>query len=129
MANCRASSSPIPLDAPVTIAKGRFVVSFMSPPDVRVRVFSADGRLGAVMEQRAASGGWAPVPTHGLVAEGREILEVAIPFAALGVGPASRLGCFLSLHLNGVELERYPGHQALEIVVPSPEFEAYNWTA
>jgi hypothetical protein len=69
------------------------------------------------------------VPAPGLLAEAREILEISIPFAVLGAGPGTRLGCFLSLHLNGAELERYPGHQPLTIVVPSPEFEAYNWTA
>jgi hypothetical protein len=81
------------------------------------------------MESRGQDGPWAPTPAPELMAEGRHILELAVPFAALGVGPGMRLGCFLSLHLNGIELERYPGHQPLEIVVPSPEFEVYNWTA
>jgi hypothetical protein len=39
------------------------------------------------------------------------------------------LGCFVSVHVNGAEVERYPGHQALQIQVPSAEFEAFNWTA
>ena len=104
-------------------------VSFISPADVRVRVMAAGGRTAAVMEARDAAGVWARVPAAGLLAEAGQILEVAIPFASLGVGPGTRLACFLSVHLDGIELERYPGHQPLEIVVPSPEFEAYNWTA
>jgi hypothetical protein len=104
-------------------------ITFRTPSNLRVRVSSASGRIVAVMESRGPDGPWAPTPAPELMAEGRHILELAVPFAALGVGPGMRLGCFLSLHLNGIELERYPGHQPLEIVVPSPEFEVYNWTA
>ena len=85
--------------------------------------------MAAMLETRDAAGVWMRVSAPGLLAEAGQILEIAIPFALLGGGPGTRLGCFLSLHLNGAELERYPGHQPLEIVVPSPEFEAYNWTA
>jgi hypothetical protein len=104
-------------------------MSFITPADMRVCVMSAGGRLAATLETRDATGLWTRVPAPGLLAEAREILEISIPFAVLGAGPGTRLGCFLSLHLNGAELERHPGHQPLTIVVPSPEFEAYNWTA
>ena len=43
---------------------------------------------------------------------------------SLGVGPGTRLACFLSVHLSELKLQR-----CRTIVVPSPEFEAYNWTA
>jgi alpha-amylase/alpha-mannosidase (GH57 family) len=104
-------------------------VSFMTPADMRVCVMSVGGRMAAMLETRDATGLWTRVPAPGLLAEAREILEISVPFALLGAGPGTRLGCFVSLHLNGAELERYPGHQPLTIVVPSPEFEAYNWTA
>jgi len=104
-------------------------VTFRAPADMRVRIVPGPGLLVAVMEQPDASGAWVPQPTPGLATDARQILEVAIPFAGLGGGPGTRLQCFLSLHLNGAELERYPGHHPLEIQVPSPEFEAYNWTA
>ena len=104
-------------------------VTFRTPVDVRIRIAPAAGRLVAVLEEPDASGSWVSRPTAGLSADAGQILEIAIPFAGLGAGPGTRLACFLSLHLNGAELERYPGHHALEIQVPSPEFEAYNWTA
>jgi hypothetical protein len=82
-----------------------------------------------VLEEADAARAWVARPTPALTADARQILEIAIPFTDLGAGPGTRLACFLSLHLNDAELERYPGHHALEIQVPSPEFEAYNWTA
>jgi alpha-amylase/alpha-mannosidase (GH57 family) len=105
-------------------------VTFMTPADVRVRVSAAAGRVGgAIVEAREPGAQWTRRPAPALTSEARQILELAIPFAALDAGPGTRLGCFLSLHVHGAELERYPADQPLEIVVPSPEFEAYNWTA
>jgi hypothetical protein len=104
-------------------------VTFMTPPDLRVRVSAPSGRVGAVIEAREPGAQWMRRPASALMAEARQILELAIPFAELDAGPGTRLRCFLSLHLHGAELERYPADQPLDIVVPSPEFEAYNWTA
>jgi alpha-amylase/alpha-mannosidase (GH57 family) len=104
-------------------------VTFLNPPDVRVRVSAAAARIGAALEQRLPSGAWVTVPAPGLAAEARHILEIAIPFASLEVSAGFYLGCFVSVHVNGAEVERYPGHQALQIQVPSAEFEAFNWTA
>jgi hypothetical protein len=78
---------------------------------------------------RQASGTWVTTAAPGLKAEARQVLEVAVPFAALGVSPGARIAWFLSILLNGSELERYPTYQALEVTVPPAEFEAYNWTA
>jgi alpha-amylase/alpha-mannosidase (GH57 family) len=115
--------------ADLLVGSAEVRLAFISPPDLRVRVSAVDGRLTGRLEARDAAGGWRAVAAAGLRAEARQILELAVPFAVLGASAGVRLGCFLSLHLNDVELERYPGHQPLEIVVPSPEFEAYNWTA
>jgi hypothetical protein len=58
-----------------------------------------------------------------------EVLELAVPFADLGLMAGDAVSFFVSVHLNGQELERHPSHRPIELTVPSTEFEAHNWTA
>jgi hypothetical protein len=57
-----------------------------------------------------------------------QVLELALPFAALGVGPGVKLA--LSLHaLRGeVEVERLPRYGYLAVTVPGDDFDHVNWT-
>jgi len=66
----------------------------------------------------------------GPVARGRA-LELAAPFARLGVGPGDRLtlGFRLVVGESGAPLARYPGEGTLPVTVPGDAFEAENWSA
>jgi len=110
------------------VGSGEVWVTFMRPEDVRVRfVHAADGAAG-VVERRTPAGRW--IDGRGRVqAVAQEVLELAVPFTDLGLRAGDPVGFFVSLHLDGQELERYPSHRPVELTVPSPEFEAYNWTA
>ena len=104
-------------------------MTFLSPAGVRVCVSGRAGRLVTSIERNGpARMAWRRCRLE-VAAAARQILEFGVPFSALGVAPGHALACFLSLHLDGMELERYPGHRPLDIAVPSAEFEAYNWTA
>jgi alpha-amylase/alpha-mannosidase (GH57 family) len=107
---------------------GEVRVTFMSPEDIRVRVTQTDEGVAAVFERRASREVWRVVPARPEAAA-HEVLEIAVPFIDLGVQPGDAIGFFVSLHVNGQELERYPSFRPVELTVPSAEFEAYNWTA
>ena len=58
-----------------------------------------------------------------------DILEVAIPFAALGLRPAAPFAFFVTIHNHATEVERHPANRPIESVVPEPAFEELNWKA
>jgi alpha-amylase/alpha-mannosidase (GH57 family) len=109
------------------VGTGECRVSFIHPEDVRVRVCQPAGPEGAFLEHRSGAT-WKPVAT-GVQAVAHEILELAVPFSDLGLKAGDPITFFVSVHLNGQELERHPSHRPVELIVPSAEFEAYNWTA
>ncbi len=56
-----------------------------------------------------------------------QVLELAVPFAALGLAPGMKVA--LSVHaLRGeVEVERLPRYGFLAFTVPDADFEHVNW--
>ena len=104
------------------------LVTFLAPANLRVRVGPEGSRITATL-QRRASDGWEAVVGAAVDAAAHQILELAIPFAALGVGEGTKLALFVSLHRDALELERYPPHRPLDITVPALDYEARNWTA
>jgi alpha-amylase/alpha-mannosidase (GH57 family) len=103
-------------------------VTFLTPPDFCVRVGPTDSRIAASLQRRGADG-WEAVTDAPVEAAAHHILELSVPFAALGAHEGTRLELFVSVHRDGLELERYPPHRPLEIRVPSHDYEARNWTA
>jgi alpha-amylase/alpha-mannosidase (GH57 family) len=106
-------------------------LTFIAPADTRVRLSGGKGRQpSAVLERRQpASADWVVVADAGVRAAAQRVLEVAVPFSALQATTDSVVSFFLSIHAGSAELERYPAHRPLEVVVPTPDFEALNWTA
>jgi len=101
-------------------------VQFLTPADTRVRAVSESGQTTADVEQRSG-GEWRSRGTGAAAAN--RILEVQIPFSDLEAAAGAPLAFFVSLHRDGRELERHPAHRPLELSVPAPEFEDYNWKA
>ena len=105
-------------------------VQFVTPAETRVRVGVHDGETRGSLEERPDAD-WRAVPSGGpgALAAAGQILEIAIPFAALGAAAGAPLAFFVSLHRDGHEIERHPVHRPLEIAVPAEDFEDYNWKA
>jgi len=57
------------------------------------------------------------------------IIELGLPFAALGLLKDERLRFSLHLLRGGLELERFPAMEELEVRVPCKDFEERNWSA
>jgi hypothetical protein len=56
-----------------------------------------------------------------------DVLEVAIPFSALGAFPNDKIEAWISLKVNDMLIDRIPQRGYLAITVPSTTFESENW--
>ena len=70
---------------------------------------------------------WATVPTTARVAI-RKIVELAVPFADLGVKEGERVEFVVEVSEGGIELDHYPAKRPCTFVVPGPDFEAMMWS-
>jgi alpha-amylase/alpha-mannosidase (GH57 family) len=105
-------------------------LTFITPADTRIRLCGATGRqVAAVLERRhAVTAEWLRVEDD-VRAAAQDVLEVALPFSTLHAAPETVVSFFLSIDVGGSEIERYPAHRPLDVTVPTPDFEALNWTA
>ncbi len=92
----------------VILAHRQESVDFPLAPDGAVH----PGRLGAEELGRACFA---------------QVLEVAIPFAALGLAPRTRVAISVHALRAEVEVERLPRSGFLAITVPDVDFEHVNW--
>ncbi len=69
--------------------------------------------------------GQAPVQRHSLAAE--ETIEMAIPFADIGLKTAGPVSFQIRLYQNGIERERYPESVPFQFALPGEEYELQNW--
>ena len=65
----------------------------------------------------------------GLAAGMRRVLELQVPFAALGLKSPDPVAFFVVLTREAAELEHHPRHLPIEFEVPDRRFAARNWTA
>ncbi|MBL7074919.1 glycoside hydrolase [candidate division KSB1 bacterium] len=54
-------------------------------------------------------------------------LKIRLPFVVLGARAGDPVEFYLSLTINDNEVERLPGDELIDLVVPSEEFEGENW--
>jgi alpha-amylase/alpha-mannosidase (GH57 family) len=77
-----------------------------------------DGRLRA---------GRAPGGKEAGQAAFQEVLELSIPFAAVGLGPGDKLALAVHVLRAMVEVERLPRYGFVTLAVPDADFEGVNW--
>ncbi len=87
--------------------------------------------MGAAVEVQLRAGGdsWTRSATAHPRVAANEILEVAVPFADLGLAPNSPFAFFVTVHNRTSELERHPAHRPVESSVPEAAFDDVNWKA
>ncbi len=56
-----------------------------------------------------------------------QVLEMALPFSSLEVGPRAKIAIAVHALRSGVEVERLPRYGFLALVVPDADFEHVNW--
>jgi alpha-amylase/alpha-mannosidase (GH57 family) len=96
--------------------------------DARRLLLTCDGERVRIDER--ADSEWRQRDQAGPAARGR-VLELAVPFARLGVDAGARLALTFRLvdAASGAPLARYPVDAALWLTVPGDAFEAENWSA
>ncbi|HEY6003355.1 MAG TPA: glycoside hydrolase family 57 protein [Anaeromyxobacter sp.] len=92
----------------VVLSDRRITVDFPVAPDGKAR----PGRSGAEELGRAAFSA---------------VLEIALPFAALGLAPKTKVAISVHALRGEVEVERLPRYGFLAVSIPDADFEHVNW--
>ena len=103
-----------------------FFVNFLSPKglDVEVRVLP-QRRVSAAL-YKAADGSREQIAAIHTVAA-NDIIELAVPFELLGVGPNEDVHIFVTVEHAGSEVEKWPYRGYIQFKVPTDDFEAMMW--
>jgi alpha-amylase/alpha-mannosidase (GH57 family) len=112
------------LDPPESPARAVEIAS-----QVRVSLLAADRRTAvefALVPDGAVRAGLCGTEAVGQAAFA-QVLEIALPFSSLGVGPGAKTAIAVHALRNGVEVERLPRYGFLALVVPDADFEHVNW--
>jgi hypothetical protein len=56
-----------------------------------------------------------------------QVLEIALPFAALGLAPRMKLALSVYALRGDVEVERLPRYGFVSVTVPDADFDQVNW--
>jgi hypothetical protein len=57
-----------------------------------------------------------------------QVLEIAVPFAGLGLARGDHVGLTLHVLRGDVEVERLPRYGFVTLTVPGPDFDVINWS-
>jgi hypothetical protein len=104
-------------------------VNFTIPADRKLILVAEGDHYAAFLVQRTRDGALEDfLETSARVAAG-EILELAIPFANLGLSLQDPFAFFVSVQSRSGEIERHPVFRPVEGRVPEPNFERLLWKA
>ncbi len=104
------------------------LLTFFTPPGLRVRVSRKAGLTIGGWWSRLPDGVWVPTGGPAINAQAATILEIAIPTAGLAVTPGGLITFVVSMAEGEVDHERFPGDQLIRAEVPAEDFESVNWT-
>jgi alpha-amylase/alpha-mannosidase (GH57 family) len=98
----------------------------IEPRPMRVRV------VGLAAGERTVSGGptdGPQAPLDGARCHVGPLLELAVPFASLGLAPGEIVTLLVQVLRDGQPVESVPSDEGLSFTVPGPDFEAEMWSA
>jgi alpha-amylase/alpha-mannosidase (GH57 family) len=90
----------------------------------------ADGRRTSIELPLVADGTPRPAKDHGEPlgeAVFAQVLEIAVPFGALGIGAGTKVALSLHVLRGEVEVERLPRYGYVTFSVPDRDFEGVHW--
>jgi alpha-amylase/alpha-mannosidase (GH57 family) len=104
-------------------------VNFLKPEGCRIVISAEPGAVRASMTERPRGGRDAARMCPDInVAAGR-LLELQVPFQCLGVAKGVTVAFLVAINHRGAEVEHYPRHRPIELLVPDERFPSRNWTA
>jgi alpha-amylase/alpha-mannosidase (GH57 family) len=104
-------------------------VKFLKPVGLKVTVEMKGDTSEVRLVARNPAGNWAVREASGVQTAVGRVVEIQVPFTALGVTPHTPVALIVALNRGAVELEHHPRHRPIEFEVPDREFAAANWTA
>ena len=69
---------------------------------------------------------WTEVGRYGTICR-RKILELAVPFKDLHLQAGQEFKLSVAILQNGMEVDRYPRQQPVNLIVPDDNYEAATW--
>lgn len=109
------------------VAELAFFIHFLSPKglDVEVRVVPLERRVSAALFRSGNGTRNRIVAIHTVAAN--DIIELAVPFDLLGVGPNDEVHLFITVERAGSEVEKWPNRGYIRFKAPTDDFEAMMW--
>jgi alpha-amylase/alpha-mannosidase (GH57 family) len=102
----------------------RLRVGFVDPPEREVEVQRPTASRPVAVLKHAGK----PVANGRSIPVGvGAIVELAVPFALLGVEPGDAIRFYIELHKNDSSLDRAPREGIMQLIAPSPDFERIMW--
>lgn len=109
------------------VAELAFFITFLSPKgfDVEILVHPHDRRVNALLYRTENRERKQAAVIHNVAAN--DIIELAIPFELLGVGPNAEVQFFVTVERSGAAVEKWPYRGYIQFRVPTDDFEAMMW--
>jgi alpha-amylase/alpha-mannosidase (GH57 family) len=106
------------------------VFELAAPVGVRIKVrLGPDGKADPrVLVEKRLDSAWQAIPAS-VKSALADIVELAIPFADVGLSPGSTAAAVLLVLREGMVVESWPAQEKLSFQVPSREFDSNMWTA
>jgi alpha-amylase/alpha-mannosidase (GH57 family) len=120
----------VDFDAPARSALEDFEalrIGFLEPAGWEVRIRPGPHGWAARSAGIELRHGNEVVAAAGLAVGIDQILEVAMPFAALGLKPDQPVAFFVELLQDGQSRDRAPREEAIQLLVPAENFELVMW--
>jgi alpha-amylase/alpha-mannosidase (GH57 family) len=105
------------------------ILRILKPTPSRLGLQERHGSTVAELSRKGESGDWSQTPDAGVQLAVGQVVELRIPFAALGAQVGDPVALFVILARDGAEIERHPRQRAIEFDVPDGRFPARAWTA
>ncbi len=104
-----------------------FFINFLNPKgmDVEIRVVPQEHRVSAALF-RGENGKRTQAAVINTVAA-NDIIELAVPFELIKVGPNEEVQLFVTVERAGSEIEKWPFRGFIQFKVPTDDFEAMMW--
>jgi len=105
-----------------------FIARFLLPHPGRITLRQPNPGLVETLFESSQDGvTFTPAPSDGLLIHWGASIILSIPHKLLGLEPGHEIAFFVQLLEGGLQRERHPERGAIELTVPTKDFESEQW--
>jgi len=105
-----------------------FIARFLLPHPARITLRQpSPGHIETLFESSHDGVLFTPAPADGLLAHWGPSLILSVPRKLLRIEPGNQIAFFVQLLEGGLQRERHPERGAIELTVPTKDFESEQW--